>query len=94
MPDCDRDKAIQVGERLRQCIAATPFEVGGRAGTLLVTASVGVAALERAGDTPELISAESGRILGLALGFRLDAALEALGLRPYISCVFVTLASQ
>ena len=55
MPDCDRDKAIQVGERLRQCIAAAPFEVGGRAGTLLVTASVGVAALERAGDTPELI---------------------------------------
>ena len=122
MPDCDLDKAIQVGERLRQCIAAAPFEVGGRAGTLLVTASVGVAALERSGDTPELIlkratrrsiarsgtdatgwspmppeltlgwkRAESGRILGLALGFRLDAALEALGLRLYTSCVFVTL---
>ena len=55
MPDCDLDKAVQVGERLRQCIAAAPFEVGGKAGTLLVTASVGVAALERSGDTPELI---------------------------------------
>ena len=69
MPDCDRDKAIQVGERLRQCIAAAPFEVGGKAGTLLVTASVGVAALERAGDTPELIRAESGRILGVGTRF-------------------------
>ena len=55
MPDCDLDKAVQVGERLRQCIAASPFEVGGRAGRLNVTASVGVAALEFAGDTPELI---------------------------------------
>jgi two-component system cell cycle response regulator len=55
MPDCDLDKAVHVGERLRQCIAAAPFAVGGRAGTLPVTASVGVAALERAGDTPELI---------------------------------------
>jgi two-component system cell cycle response regulator len=36
-------------------IAAAPFEVGDKAGTLLVTASVGVAALECAGDTPELI---------------------------------------
>ncbi|HVQ11880.1 MAG TPA: PleD family two-component system response regulator [Methyloceanibacter sp.] len=55
MPDCDLDKAYHVGERLRQCIAAAPFEVGGRAGTVPVTASVGVAALEFAGDTPELI---------------------------------------
>ena len=71
MPDCDRDKAIQVGERLRQCIAAAPFEVGGRAGTLLVTASVGVAALERAGDTPELIRAERSEPLNsLGVGTR------------------------
>ena len=58
MPDCDRDKAIQVGERLRQCIAAAPFEVGGRAVTLLVTASVGVAALARAGIAAQLARAE------------------------------------
>jgi two-component system cell cycle response regulator len=55
MPDCDLDKAFHVGERLRQCIAASPFEVGGRAGTLTLTASVGVAALEFASDTPEVI---------------------------------------
>ena len=54
MPDCDIDKAYHVGERLRQCIAAAPFDVGGNGGTL-VTASVGVAALEFPGDTPELI---------------------------------------
>ena len=55
MPDCDLDMAVHVGERLRQCIAAAPFDVGGRAGTLPVTASVGVSALELTGDTPELI---------------------------------------
>ena len=52
MPDCDLAKAYQVGERLRQCIAAAPFEVGGKVGSS-VTASVGVAALEFADDTPE-----------------------------------------
>ena len=30
MPDSDLAKAYHVGERLRQCIAAAPFEVGGR----------------------------------------------------------------
>ena len=47
--------AYLVGERLRQCIAAAPFYAGERIGTLEVTASVGVAALEFADDTPELI---------------------------------------
>jgi two-component system, cell cycle response regulator len=55
LPDCDLDMAVHVGERLRQCIAAAPFDVGGRAGTLPVTASVGVSALELSGDTPELL---------------------------------------
>jgi hypothetical protein len=53
MPDCDLAKAYQVGERLRQCIAAAPFEVGGKVGLLQVTASVGVAALEFDDDAPE-----------------------------------------
>ena len=53
MPDCDLAKAYQVGERLRQCIEAAPFEVGGKVGLLQVTASVGVAALEFDDDTPE-----------------------------------------
>ena len=28
MPDCDLTKGYEVGERLRQCIEAVPFEVG------------------------------------------------------------------
>jgi hypothetical protein len=55
MPDTDLAKAYLVGERLRQCIAASPFHAGDRIGTLEVTASVGVAALEFPDDTPELI---------------------------------------
>ena len=55
MPDCDLDTAVHVGERLLQCIAAAPFEVGGKAGTLQITASGGVSALELGRDTPELI---------------------------------------
>ena len=47
MPDTDLAKAYLVGERLRQCIAAAPFYAGERIGALEVTASVGVAALER-----------------------------------------------
>ena len=55
MPDTDLARAYLVGERLRQCIAAAPFYAGERIGTLEVTASVGVASLEFAEDTPELI---------------------------------------
>jgi two-component system cell cycle response regulator len=55
MPDCDLASAYQVGERLRQCIGAAPFEVGGKVGRLDVTASVGVAALEFDDDAPELM---------------------------------------
>jgi two-component system cell cycle response regulator len=55
MPDCDLATACQVGERLRQCIEAAAFEVGGKVGRLDVTASVGVAALEFDDDAPELM---------------------------------------
>ncbi len=55
MPETDLTKAYLVGERLRQCIAAAPFYAGETVGVLQVTASVGVAALEFADDTPELI---------------------------------------
>jgi two-component system, cell cycle response regulator len=55
MPETDLAKAYLVGERLRQCIAAAPFYAGETIGALDVTASVGVAALEFADDTPELI---------------------------------------
>jgi two-component system cell cycle response regulator len=43
---------------------------------------------------PSLFAPNQAGFWGLALGFRLDAALEALALRLYISCVFVTLGTQ
>ena len=54
MPDTDLARAIQVGERLRACIAADTFQVN--ADTMLrVTASVGIATLESREDTPETL---------------------------------------
>ena len=55
MPDTDLAKAYAVAERLRQEIANVPFcnDQGGKG--LVVTASVGLATLERADDTPETI---------------------------------------
>jgi two-component system cell cycle response regulator len=52
MPDTDMARAYQVGERLRACIAADPFGIGGER-RIRVTASVGLATLESADDTPE-----------------------------------------
>ncbi len=55
MPDTDLAKAYLVAERLRQCIAGVPFLVNDDGQALRVTASVGVATLERSDDTPETI---------------------------------------
>ena len=52
MPDTDLIRAMQVGERLRACIAADPFQINADT-QLRVTASVGIATLERTDDTPE-----------------------------------------
>ena len=54
MPDTDIARAYQVGERLRACIAADPFQVSSET-RIRVTASVGLATLERVDDTPESI---------------------------------------
>ena len=54
MPDTDIARAYQVGERLRACIAADPFQVSSET-RIRVTASVGLATLERVDDTPEAI---------------------------------------
>ena len=54
MPDTDLAKAYMVGERLRQCIAAAPFQLPGGA-QIKVTASVGVASLEGLEDAPDAI---------------------------------------
>jgi two-component system cell cycle response regulator len=54
MPDTDLAKAYVVGERLRQCMAASGF-AGAASGPIRVTASVGVATIEYPDDTPEKI---------------------------------------
>jgi two-component system cell cycle response regulator len=51
MPDTDLSVARQVGERLRACIAADPFQINSTT-QLRITASVGLATLERREDTP------------------------------------------
>jgi two-component system cell cycle response regulator len=54
MPDTDVRHARHVGERMRDCIASSPFQIdNGR--SVQVTASVGVATLERPEDTPESV---------------------------------------
>ena len=54
MPDTDLDRAYQVAERLRACVAADEFEVGNQT-RHRVTTSCGIATLERADDTPETL---------------------------------------
>jgi len=52
MPETDATRAFQVGERLRACIAADPFQVGGGK-RLRVTASVGLSTFHVQGETAE-----------------------------------------
>lgn len=54
MPDTDIARAYQVGERLRATVAADNFSIG-NGQSIRVTASVGLATLERGDDTPETI---------------------------------------
>lgn len=54
MPDTDIARAYQVGERLRACVAADPFTINSET-RIRVTASVGLATIERADDTPESV---------------------------------------
>jgi len=54
MPDTDINLACQVGERIRDCVATTPFQIGPEK-AVSVTASVGLATLEGANDTSEAI---------------------------------------
>jgi len=52
MPDTDIERAYQIGERLRACVAADEFLVApGK--SVRVTASVGIGTLETPQDTPE-----------------------------------------
>lgn len=65
MPDTEAGRARQVGERLRECIAAAPFELDGGL-RLAVTASVGVAAVERPADSPAALLERADKALYVA----------------------------
>jgi two-component system, cell cycle response regulator len=54
MPDTELARAFQVGERLRACVAAEPFQIDSQT-RLRVTASVGLATMERREDTFETL---------------------------------------
>jgi two-component system cell cycle response regulator len=54
MPDTDMYGALNVGERVRACVAGLPFDTVA-SGSLQVTASVGVATLQGRFDTPETL---------------------------------------
>lgn len=62
MPDTDLARAYMVGERLRQCIAGQPFALPD--GNMLdLTASIGVACLEEAGDAPQALLKRADKAL-------------------------------
>lgn len=52
MPDTDLERAYQIGERLRACVAADEFAID-HVQSIRVTASVGIGTLESPQDTPE-----------------------------------------
>jgi two-component system cell cycle response regulator len=52
MPDTDLERAYQIGERLRACVASDEFAID-RTQSVRVTASVGIGTLESPQDTPE-----------------------------------------
>lgn len=54
MHDTDKALARQVGERVRECVAALPFKIG-PSEDIWVTASVGLATWEGDGDTSEAL---------------------------------------
>ena len=54
MPDTPLERAYQIGERLRVSVAADTFAIGSGPG-IHITASVGLATLERADDTPQTV---------------------------------------
>lgn len=62
MPETGQERAFYVAERLRECIAAEPFDAG--AGTpVRVTASVGIATLDGPQDTIEGLFKRADRAL-------------------------------
>ena len=66
MPETDLDRACQVAERIRGHAATETFDIGGASEPLRVTASVGVASLERPEDTAEAIFKRADQALYVA----------------------------
>jgi two-component system cell cycle response regulator len=62
MPDTPMWRARQIAERLRSCVASEPFLVGG-ATKVTVTASVGLATLERPGESMDALFARADQAL-------------------------------
>lgn len=62
MPDTDIARAYQVGERLRACVAAETFLISPEQ-SIRVTASVGLATLERADDTAQTLFKKADQAL-------------------------------
>ena len=54
MPDTDKVRAAQIGERVRECVAGAPFRIADGS-EITVTVSVGLATLDGAQDTSELL---------------------------------------
>jgi two-component system cell cycle response regulator len=65
MPDTGLERACQVGERLRECIACEPFKAEGDA-WLDVTASVGIAALDTSEGSLEALFKRADQALYVA----------------------------
>jgi two-component system cell cycle response regulator len=62
MPDTELARAVQVAERLRSCIEAEPFQIN-QSTLLRITASVGIATLERREDTSAALFKRADRAL-------------------------------
>jgi two-component system, cell cycle response regulator len=65
MPDTDLDRGCQVAERLRACVAQDLFQVNSQQ-QMRITASVGVATLQSANDTPETLFKRADEALYIA----------------------------
>jgi two-component system cell cycle response regulator len=65
MPDTEIERAMHVGERLRAYVAAEPFQANSDT-RIRVTASVGIAMLERRDDTPDTIFKRADNALYVA----------------------------
>ena len=66
MPGAAGDLAALAGERIRRSIASEPFRVGGSAGQLEVTVSIGVASSQGDDESAETLLKRADEALYLA----------------------------